>query len=430
MERLGIKQYSVLLILFAVLTAHFYLLLYYLDRHNPFAELHGDEDVIYAVISLVQQAKQTYSPQELNNYYQKVLDKEININDYSLQTSFTLMPKNKLIFQGGDVLGQLKNYLAHNHDRLNYSVQTQDGYWLNFNSSLSYHFYFIALILLLIEIVLFGSGLFYLFIMRYYAIPLTSFKKTAENLSADFHANLTKDNINTPLARETVYAINKLQERIQYIIDNRTRMIAAIAHDLRTPITRLKLLAHFIDNSQQAETMIRSLEEMENMITSVLNFSRIDAIHEPKVKLDIDALLFCICEDFTDQGFELSYSKRVRAILIYGRFLALKRAFINIVENGLKYGKKVDINLSFFTDDQVLICFDDDGPGISENELTKVFNPYYRSPGVSSSNNPGAGLGLTIVQEVINAHDGIMTIENRSDGGLSVKVLLPIGLPL
>lgn len=426
MNRLNIKHYMVIIGLVLILSLHFSLLFFYFTRHNPKEESHQDEKMIYAMINMVQQGSNAYKSLYDGDDYQKFVNTDILIKEHGLRISFSKIPKNKVIFQAPNALTALSKYLRNNTGQYNFSVETNSGYWLNFSTIFATTFYVMNSLFLLIEMILFGLILFYILAIKHYAIPLKNFKQIAENLAMDFHANPVQSHYVTPLTKATEKAILNLQNRIKTIIDNRTRMIAAISHDLRTPITRLKLLVQFIEGSEQNEKILSNLDEMDHMINEVLNFSRIDAFHEQKVKLNIDALLNSICEDFSDLGYDLNYINNSDTTLIYGRFLALKRAFINIVQNGLRYGDMINISLEKFNEELVTLSFEDNGPGIHEDELTKIAKPFYRGVDVNSVDNVGSGLGLTIVHEIINAHDGNLTFENKHKGGLKVMVSLPI----
>jgi signal transduction histidine kinase len=201
-------------------------------------------------------------------------------------------------------------------------------------------------------------------------------------------------------------------------------MLAAISHDLRTPITRLKLRAEFIDDDDQRGKMLKDLEEMEEMITATLAFARDDVDHEPLKTVDVTALLSDVVADARTAGHDVAYHG-TGEINVRGRPLALKRAVTNLLDNAVKYGMRARID-SQKRDDTVVIVIDDDGPGIPQADHERVFAPFVRLEASRSRETGGTGLGLTIARNVIRGMGGDVELGTPGDAGLRVRVILPL----
>ena len=219
--------------------------------------------------------------------------------------------------------------------------------------------------------------------------------------------------------------MNNMQRRIQDLMNSRTLLLAAISHDLRTPITRLKLRAQFIQDAEHSEKIIQDLDEMEAMIIEILSFAKNDVALEKITKFDINALLLSVCYSFIDRGYSITMNWNQSNISFFGRSIALKRTFINLIENAIKYAGQAQVTL-LQNNDQIIIVVEDNGPGIPEEDLQKVIQPYYRSIHAANSNKTGVGLGLTIVDEVVKSHNGMLILANRKPmAGLQATIILP-----
>jgi signal transduction histidine kinase len=248
--------------------------------------------------------------------------------------------------------------------------------------------------------------------------PLTVLTKAADRLGRDVLAPPVE--ITGP--REVMAAanaFNRMQARIRRFIEDRTQMIAAISHDLRTPITRLKLRAEFIEDDEQRLKILADLDEMESMISSTLAFARDDSARETKVLVDLVGVLVDLCDQFRvafDGPDELAMTLGANGI---------KRAFANLIENACKYGGGARVKLTT-DDDHVSVTIDDDGPGIPVAELENVFAPFYRVESSRNRETGGTGLGLAVARSAVRANGGDITLANRQGGGLTVTVTLPV----
>ncbi|WP_291720342.1 ATP-binding protein [Magnetospirillum sp. 64-120] len=249
--------------------------------------------------------------------------------------------------------------------------------------------------------------------------PLAALAAAAERLGMDVNA--------PPLAergpnevRAAAQAFNVMQGRIRRFVDDRTQMLAAISHDLRTPITRMKLRAEFVDDDEQRAKMLSDLDEMEHMIAATLAFARDDAAREDRRPVDVAKLVQDMAED-------LGGSYDGPDSLVAGvRPLALKRAVANVIENALKYGAAARVGLRR-TDGHIHVVVDDDGPGIAEADHEKVFAPFVRLETSRNRDTGGTGLGLAVARAAIRAHGGDITLANRPEGGLRVTLAFPVG---
>jgi signal transduction histidine kinase len=311
---------------------------------------------------------------------------------------------------------------AFKHQTMMISVRLSDGSWLNFAtppaprpSLWRLRFFWLGVMGLLIVIA--AS----IWAVRRATQPLNLFAQAAERLGVDFNA--------PPMAetgprevRGAAKAFNVMQHRLQTFVNNRTHMLAAISHDLRTPITRLRLRAEFINDDEQRDKMLVDLDEMEAMIAATLQFARDDVMGEPAQSLDLAALVRAC----SDAGME---SGKVTCILpdellFTGRPVGLKRMVNNLLGNAQRYAQNVEVEL-IATDDAISLSVRDDGPGIPEDMLERVFSPFVRVEGSRSRDTGGVGLGLAAVKTIVQAHGGSVVLLNRDGGGLDVRVTLP-----
>lgn len=258
--------------------------------------------------------------------------------------------------------------------------------------------------------------------VRRAARPLGMLAGAAERLGLDVNAPAVSEE-GPREVRRAARAFNEMQRRIRGFIDDRTQMLAAISHDLRTPITRLRLRAEFMDDEEQRAKMLADLDEMEVMIGATLSFARDDAAREPRTPLDLAALLQSLVADHGDSGFEATYDGPDH-LEFTGKPLALKRAFGNLIGNAVKYGDRAGVTLAA-EERGVVVTVEDDGPGIPPEEIERVFVPFHRVERSRSRETGGTGLGLAVVRSVVRAHGGEITLANRSEGGLKAMVVLP-----
>jgi signal transduction histidine kinase len=224
--------------------------------------------------------------------------------------------------------------------------------------------------------------------------------------------------------QEVIKTFNAMQAKIQKFVADRTMMLAAISHDLRTPLTRVRLRGEFIEDQEQQARLFRDVDEMQNMVDGALALFRDDAIAEETTSLDLPRVLLTIANDFADQGVDIGYIGPAHAVY-RGRPFALKRAFTNLIDNAAKYGKTPEIELSS-EETAFVVAIRDRGPGIPADALDNVFRPYYRLDKSRNRTAGGVGLGLTVVQAIVQGHGGEIILKNRPEGGLEARVVLPV----
>lgn len=304
------------------------------------------------------------------------------------------------------------------------SVRASDQGWVNARVHLNIDDtpnQFPALLwLTLISVVIGGVALWG---VRFATGPLSVFAFAAERLGVDVNAEPLPENGPSEV-RRAARAFNTMQTRVKRFIQDRTHMLAAISHDLRTPITRLRLRAEFVEDDQERERMLGDLAEMEAMISATLAFARDDAANEPVSYIDVAAVLASLCADQASTGSDVTYSGPDSFELV-ARPIALKRAVNNIVDNAVKYGKCARLTFQPAAD-EVYIYVDDEGPGISENDRERVFEPFTRLESSRSRETGGTGLGLTISRNAVRSMGGDLELIARPEGGLRVKIVLPI----
>ena len=298
------------------------------------------------------------------------------------------------------------------------AITLEDGTWLNFVIPLPEerlwrpHPYWPLGVGLVVVVVL------CVVLVRHAVRPLTMLTKAADRLGRDVLAPPVE--IRGP--REVMAAasaFNRMQGRLRRFIEDRTQMIAAISHDLRTPITRLKLRAEFIEDDEQRLKILADLDEMEAMISSTLAFARDDSARESKVTVDLVGVLIDLCDQFSvsfDGPDELEMTLGANGV---------KRAFANLIENACKYagGGRLTLRVD---GDNVVVTIDDDGPGIPVSELENVFAPFYRVESSRNRETGGTGLGLAVARSAIRGNGGDVTLANRSPNGLTATVTLPL----
>jgi len=224
--------------------------------------------------------------------------------------------------------------------------------------------------------------------------------------------------------RQTVIAFNAMQDRLKRFVDDRTRMLAAISHDLRTPITSLRLRAEMVDDAETREAMMRTLADMQTMVEATLSFAKDEATAEATRSVDLAALLDSVCDDLAAMGKDVTFSESDAKLAIACRPTALGRALRNLIENAVNYGGCARVAVRR-AGDAVVVEIVDDGPGIAEADQARVFEPFIRLETSRSKQTGGIGLGLSIARTIIHAHGGEIALTNRLEGGLRATVTLP-----
>lgn len=303
------------------------------------------------------------------------------------------------------------------------SIRLDDGQWVNFATVFpeSEHFWssqaIVSTVLMTIAVALLS-----LWVVRRMTRPLRALARASESLGRDVNSP-PLEKAGPAEVQQAIHAFNEMQRRLRRLIENRTRMLAAISHDLKTPITLLRLRAEYIQDEEEKQKTLATLAEMESMIGSTLAFAREDAEQEEPRIVDLPSLVESICDDMADAGRPVEFED-ASPLKYTCRPLALKRAVSNVVDNAIKYGGNARVKVSSHPG-SVEIVVDDDGPGVPEAELKEVFAPFYRLERSRSRETGGAGLGLSLARTVAHAHGGEITLVNRRERGLRAIIQLP-----
>jgi two-component system osmolarity sensor histidine kinase EnvZ len=249
--------------------------------------------------------------------------------------------------------------------------------------------------------------------------PLVRLAKAAERFGKGDYVNDFRPSGASEI-RKAAYEFDRMAKRINRHLNQRSEMLSGISHDLRTPLTRLKLQLAMIDQKTISEKMSKDIDEMEKMLNDYLRFAKIQAQEETST-INLSELFFEIKNKLNAKNFILKNSEN---IILKGRVSALKRAFENIIQNGLAYGNNIYVDLQK-TSSRVVINFEDDGPGIPGDQYKNVFKPFFRLDKSRNLNQTGVGLGLAIVEDIINSHGGNIQLAKSKHKGLQVKIFLP-----
>ena len=303
------------------------------------------------------------------------------------------------------------------------AVPLADGGWLNFVTALpeagAAPSRQLLISMALMAVIILGVSVW---AVRRMTAPLSSLAAAAERLGGDLNAPPVPEVGSTETQRAS-RAFNTMQARLRGLIENRTRMLAAISHDLRTPLTLLRLRAENVENAQERERMLATIAEMDAMVGATLLFARDEASMEARRPTDIAALTQSVVDDMADAGMSVKM-EHAESTVLDCRPEALRRAIRNLLDNAVKYGKSANVQI-ISSPNAVEIDIDDEGPGIPEHELARVLQPFYRAETSRSRETGGIGLGLSITQSIVQTDGGELILMNRPNGGLRASLKLP-----
>ena len=265
--------------------------------------------------------------------------------------------------------------------------------------------------------------------VRRMTAPVRVLAEAAERLGRDVNAPPLPETGPTEVATAAA-AFNTMASRIRRFVSDRTFLLTAIGHDLKTPITRLKLRAEWMDDDEQRRKMLADLDELEAMVQATLAFGRDVAGSEAATRMDLPALLRTVLDEASDArpGANLGGGGGYEGpdtLPVVVRPVALKRAVANLVGNAIAYGGTARIVLDAPRDGIIAIHVDDDGPGIAMADMDRVFEPFHRLENSRNRETGGTGLGLPITRNILRAHGGDVTLANRAGGGLRATMTLP-----
>lgn len=261
----------------------------------------------------------------------------------------------------------------------------------------------------------------YIFARRLSA-PIRLFADAAERLGRDPRASPLQLRGSAEIGT-AVRAFNDMQERLRRYVEDRTAMVGAIAHDLRTPLTRLRFRIEALPEDQKAK-IEADIDQMEAMISAALTFVRDASTPGARTPLELSSLLESLCDEMSETGAATEVETGEKVVL-EGDPMALRRLFSNLLDNAVKFGGRARARV-FREETHAIVEIDDDGPGIPNQDCERVFEPFYRREPSRNRQTGGAGLGLAIVRSIARGHGGDVALFNRSGGGLTARVQLPL----
>jgi signal transduction histidine kinase len=304
-------------------------------------------------------------------------------------------------------------------------ARLDEGHGLMFNLAINAWPIFLPPTALLLIIVVFSALLLSLYAVRWVVAPLAEVASAAASFGRSPQAHAALNRRGPREIIQVTDALNDMRTRIRQLLDDRTRMLAAISHDLRTPLTRLRLRAERINEDGLRTPILRDLTRVNRMLDDTLEYLRDHARSEPLTRVDLPSFLQTICSDFADMGHSVSYVGPDRfSYACHPR--ALLRAVTNIVENAIKHGNTVSVVLGVNANKPVKIEVSDDGPGIPAPLREKVFEPFFKIDNARRQDNSSYGLGLSIAQEIIKRHGGGIEMHSGQPTGLRVVMVLPL----
>ena len=251
--------------------------------------------------------------------------------------------------------------------------------------------------------------------------PLSKLARAADGVGRNVrHPPLTEEGVSE--IREATRAFNTMQDRLLRYLDSRTSVLAAMSHDLRTPLTRMRLRVESVNDESLRSRFVTDLEEMEGLVHGALGLFRGLEDDEAFEHLDVNWLLEILVAEYKEVGSDVSLDGRARDF-VPAKPRALKRCLTNLVDNALKFGKRAMIDVE--DGEALIIRVSDEGPGIPDESLERVFEPFYRLESSRSRDTGGSGLGLAIARDIAQAHGGTLTLRNRPGGGLTAELRLP-----
>jgi len=302
-------------------------------------------------------------------------------------------------------------------------IQLQDDTWVTFDhrvaeqsTDLPWRLLLTVAILLIAVVALSALA------VRWVTRPLSKLANAAEQLGRDINSPPVPE-IGPQEVRRAALAFNTMQTRLRHFIEDRTRILAAVSHDLKTPLTRLRLRTEELRDSELQKRFLKDLDEMQAMTIATLDFLQGMETQEKVQPVDTLALLESLIEDAEERGQSIQL-KGDQPRPFPARPLALKRCLHNLIDNALKYGGNVQVHIHELPE-RLEIVISDEGPGIPEDKLAQVFEPFFRLDSSRSRDTGGTGLGLSIARNIARAHGGDLVLRNRPEKGLEAVLSLP-----
>jgi len=258
---------------------------------------------------------------------------------------------------------------------------------------------------------------------RWLAKPIQRMAQSAYELGKNLDTPPIDESIGPMEVRQASTVFNQMQLRLKKQLEERNRFLAAVSHDLRTPLTRLKLRTEKVDQQELKSNIQSDINEMVTMVDAALDYLRNNEQTEAMRLLDVGALVNSLAEDAKECGDVVTVLGNTGPIKLQP--LAMRRCLNNLIENAVRYGENADIHIGE-TEGEVVIAIHDSGPGIPEDKLEAVLDPFFRLEVSRNRHTGGVGLGLSIANDIAKKHGGSLTLKNAPEGGLIATVSLPI----
>jgi signal transduction histidine kinase len=276
-----------------------------------------------------------------------------------------------------------------------------------------------------ISIAIVSLGLLSLWAVRMLTAPVARLAASASRFAIDLDPTPLPERGPAEL-RALARAFNTMRERIRQLLESRSRMLAAVSHDLRTPLTRIRLRVEAQEEGEERDRSLRDIATMDRMISQALSYLRDQVSPAQRERVDLAALVETVCSDFADTGKDVTFGGQ-RNIVLECESDLICRAISNLIDNAVKFGGRADVEVAMRSASEAVVHVRDDGPGIADADKHLAFEPFSR--GDASRGSPGAdgfGLGLAIARQLVERHGGSITLHDREPSGLDAQVVLPI----
>jgi signal transduction histidine kinase len=282
-----------------------------------------------------------------------------------------------------------------------------------------------ALVTMQVSIAIVSLGLLSLWAIRMLTAPVGKLAASAARFAIDLDPTPLPETGPAEL-RKLAHAFNTMRDRIRQLLESRSRMLAAVSHDLRTPLTRIRLRAEAHADSEERERTLRDIAAMDRMIGQALSYLRDQASTDAAERVDLSTLLKTVCDDFTDMGKHVVFEGQ-RHVVVACEPDLMTRALTNLIENAVKFGTRADVSLAMRSASEVVIHIRDNGPGIPDANKALAFEPFSRGDAARTARGAdGFGLGLAIARQIIEKHGGRITLHDHLPHGLDVQLVLPV----
>ncbi|GAB4224232.1 MAG: hypothetical protein Tsb005_21030 [Gammaproteobacteria bacterium] len=417
------KLLAILLVLLVTNVAIIIYFVYFYHTRTTFLQHQRYVNQIVGIISAIQDAPTAHQQERL-----------AALTHHHLQLGIGPAPSatKRWRFEHTHSLKEIREILlrrhGYYHQELALSYELDSHHWLNIHLDgmadrqyqiMSKPVFAIGLFVIL-QIGIMLALLAYVTAVQRFNAPLREIKQTATRLGIDLHAKEIP--VYGPhIVQEAISALNIMQARIKQLLTERVATLASLSHDIKTPLSRLKLILQLHADEAMQRSTLQEIEDIEFLLKKSLSYAQQEFSNEASKRLDIVVLVATVCDQFIDSGHAVAYTSNTDHYTIEGQPNNLRRVFNNIIDNALKYGQKADVLIQ--ADPRgIEISIEDNGPGIPQAELDKVFAPFYRSTLSRKQHISGTGLGLSVVKAACAANHIDIVLTNRQPRGLHVQL--------